>query len=385
MNTSGGSLASSFEGITSKISKSIFGGKEIAVGVDVGSSSVKVVELERKEEKLILKNFAVAQGQEELIKPGTSGVINPKAGNMVKKTIEQAGINVSKVNVAVPSFSSLITTIEIPRMPQKEIDKIVQREAPKYIPVQLSDVVYGYQVIDEVIGELPKDAEGKDDKENTKRKKEGNLHILIVAIMKEISDQYDRVFSVGQLGVDSLEIDSFSLTRSLVGEDPTPYLILDIGHKVCNIVAVSNKNILLNRTIDIAGDRITRVVAKTLNVTNDRAEKMKLQHGMDIDQEVKKMIAQVLSVLASEVKKTISALAESYPEVEIQGVILSGGGSKLKGLNEFIQKELGLNTTLGDPLKSISYPTQIKKVIKENGPALSIATGLALLGFEDKN
>lgn len=381
MNISDGSLTSSFEGFKSKFGKSLFGGKMISVGVDVGSSSVKVVELEKKGEELLLKNYAIAQGEEELIKPGTSGVISPRAGSMVQKTISEAGIKTNKVNVAVPSFSSLITTIEIPRIHRKDIDKIVQAEAPKYIPVQLSDVVYGWELIEKVVATKDEDTEEKD-----KRKKEvGDLHVLMVAIMKEISDQYDKVFSISGVSIDSLEIDSFSLTRSLVGNDPGSYLVLDIGHKVCNIIAVSNKNILLNRTIDVAGDRITRVIAKALNIGNDRAEKMKIQMGMEISRDGSKMVSQVLSVLTGEIKRTITALGENYPEVKIEGIILSGGGSKLKGLRGFIEDDIKIKTVVGNPMATITYPEQVKDTMLANSPTLSIATGLALLGFEEKS
>lgn len=383
MNISGGSFSSSLENLKKKLSDSFLGGKKISVGVDVGSSSVKVVELEKKGEELVLKNYAIALGQEELIKPGTSGVISPKAGSVIKKTLEEAGVKAMKVNVAVPSFSSLITTIDIPEIHQDEIEKVVQSEAPKYIPVQLSDVVYGWQLIDEVVAE--EQAMTDEEKKKKIKNKQGNLHILMVAIMKEISDQYDKVFSIANVSIDSLEIDSFSLTRSLVGNDPKPYLVLDIGHKVCNIIAVSNKNILLNRTIDVAGDRITRVIAKALNIDNDRAEKMKIQEGMDISQQGSKMVTQVLSVLTGEIRRTIKALGESYPKVEIEGIILSGGGSKLKGLRQFIESDLDIKTVIGNPMSTVSYPKQVEDVLLGNSPALSIATGLALLGFDEKN
>ena len=263
-----------FYKIKENLVSGLFGGdKNISVGIDVGSASIKIVVLERVGDAINLKNYAIAKSKEELIRPGTVGVISDLAIELIEKTIKEAAISKKHVQVAVPSFSSLITAVEIPKTAKGDIDEIIQNEAPKYIPVQLSDVVYGWQLIEEGNG----DAE-----ENVTPgiKRDGKMHVLLVAIMSEISAQYEKVFSAAGLKIDSLEIDAFSLTRALIAENKKPYLILDIGHKVCNIVAVSNGNVLLNRTIDIAGDRITKTIARSLGVDIDRAEKIKHTQGM---------------------------------------------------------------------------------------------------------
>lgn len=384
MSDSGGGLANSFEKFKTKLGGSFFKSDTIAVGVDLGSSSVKIVELEKKDGVLELKNYAIAHGKDEFIKPGASGVISESAGLAVKKTLDGAKIRCSKVNVAVPSFSSLITTIEIPMMPENEIELIVRTEAPKYIPVKLSDVIYGWQLIEQVV---PQKAEKKEEEKNnfSGKKKEEKVHVLIVAIMKEISDQYNKVLSENELSIDSLEIDAFSLTRALVADDPGSYLIMDIGHKVCNMVAVSNKNVLLNRTVDVAGDKVTKVIANSLGVDEQRAEKMKVEKGMKIDSEGINVTTQILSILIGEVQRTKDVLAKKYPTVELQRIILSGGGAKLKGLREFIERETKLEIVVGNPFLNISCPEDIKESVAENGSILAIAMGLAMLGFEDKD
>ncbi|MEA1925924.1 MAG: pilus assembly protein PilM [Patescibacteria group bacterium] len=384
MSTSGGSTLSSFEGVKTRLKHSFFGENRTSIGIDVGNSSVKVVELERKNDSLALKNYAIALGKEELIKPGTLGVISGTAGVMVKRTLENSGIRPRRMNVAVPSFSSLITTIEIPEMSQNEIEQVIQKEAPKYIPVRLSEVVYGWQIIEDIISPTALKDDGRRNQLSGGKviRRRKNIHVLMVAIMKEISDQYNSVFSSSGLTIDSLEIDSFSLTRSLIGNDTGAFLILDIGHKVCNIIIVSNKNILLNRTIDVAGDRVTKVIAKALNISNERAEKLKIEQGLNIGGEGMNMVVQTIGILTREIQRTREALAEKYPEVNIGKIILSGGGSKLKGLKEFIENEVKIETVLGNPFKTIIYPEQIKDTIAKHSPTLSIAVGLAVLGFE---
>ncbi len=375
-----GGKVSIFDKIKDDLLGSLFGGnKNISVGVDVGSASIKVVVLERVGNAIHLKNYAIAKSKEEIIRPGTSGIISDLASELLEKTLREAEISKKHVQAAVPSFSSLITAIEIPKTAKDDIDEIIQNEAPKYIPVQLADVVYGWQLIDEGDEKTEEDAVPG-------VKRDGKIHILLVAIMREISAQYEKVFSTAGLKIDSLEIDAFSLTRALIGDNKAPHLILDIGHKVCNIVAVSNGNVLLNRTIDIAGDRITKTIARSLGVDIQRAEKIKYTQGMKAGeaQGGTEMIGQVMDAIVEEIRKTNKAIKKTYEGIEISEIVLTGGGAKLLGMPEYLQKELNMETRIGDPFKTINYPENIQHVIEEHGSELVIAVGLALNSFEDK-
>lgn len=391
MSDNDGSLTQSIKQFTG------FGGslfhKSSAVGIDVGSRSVKAVILERKKDQLVLKNYAIAKTKEDLIKAGTSGVITSSAGELIKKVAQQAGIKKDeKVNVSVPSFSSLITTIEIPNMPEDEIEQVIQIEAPKYIPMQLSDVVYGWQIVDdggkfgaeESSQENSKEEETHGSTHKTVKSKE--VRVMVVAIMKEISSQYEKVFHESGYSIDSLEIDSFSLTRSLAREDPECNVILDIGHKVTNILITSRGNILVNRTIDVAGERITKAIARGMNIDEERAEQYKLENGVNMGSgQDSGVIVQMLDVLIGEVMQTIGSFKEDYPKLKPENIVLSGGGAYMKGLEEYIEKESKINTKMGNPLAGISFPERYKNAAVNHGPLLSVAVGLAKLPFEEKN
>lgn len=369
----------------SKLKSSLLGGNSnISVGVDVGSASIKVVVLEKIGNAIHLKNYAIAKSKDEIIRPGTAGVISEVASELIGKTMEEAEVSKKSVHAAVPSFSSLITAIEIPKTAEKDIDEIIQNEAPKYIPVQLADVVYGWQLIDE--GSDSGDEEQKEESTISGVKRDGKIHILLVAIMREISTQYESVFAAAGLKIESLEIDAFSLTRALIGNNKKPHLILDIGHKVCNIVAVANGNVLLNRTIDIAGDRITKTIARSLNIDTQRAEQLKHKEGMKSGeaQGGTEMIGQVMSAVVGEIVKTNEAIKKTYKGIEINEIVLTGGGAKLEGMAEYLQEELKLETRLGDPFATINYPESIQHIIDEHGSELVIAVGLALNAFEER-
>jgi len=357
-----------------------------AVGVDIGSQSIKVVELVRKKDKLVLSNYAYAKTDESLIKIGAPGVLSDMAGKVLSKTLEVSKIKTKEVNVAVPSFSSLVTIFEIPRMPEKEINQAIRVEAPKYIPVRLSDVVYGWKIIDDTVGAKGKEGEQerKSNKKIVEPKMSDRMKVLVVAIMREISNKYEKVLGDSGISVSSLEIDSFSLARSLLNRESECALILDIGHKVTNLIVGVNKNILVNRTIDVAGDSVTSVMGKSLGVDRKRAEQLKMDKGLQgAVNNGEAILLPILGAITKEVSRTMEVLREDYNGLEIQKIILSGGSSKLIGLREFIEQESGVTTVIADPLVNFEYPSKLSADLKEQGPNLATAIGLAMLGLED--
>jgi type IV pilus assembly protein PilM len=360
-----------------------------SVGVDIGSSGLRVIELEKKDDQMVLSNYVYVKGNYNFVKAGATGVIDDSAGKVLKAAMSKAGIDGRDINVAVPGFSSLITTIELPQMPEKEIGKVIESEASKYIPVKLSEVVYGWDVIDDTTFS----PDGKKKEADTSAKQDSKLsdkvRVLMVAIMKEISGKYEKILGASGFKVSSLEIDSFSAARSLVGDKTGCFVVLDIGHKVCNFSIVANKNILINRSVDVAGERITQTIARSLNVDYNRAEQMKIQvaQGQDQGQAAKsggtEVVKQVFGVISDEVKKTIAIFKNNYPNAEVKGVILTGGTANFGFIAEDIKNKTGLEVITGNPFSMISYPEPISGVVRQKSSFSAVAVGLAMLGFEE--
>jgi len=351
-----------------------------SVGVDIGSSGIRVIELEKNDSQVTLTNYVYVKGNYSFVKAGANGVIDQSAGKVLKSAMDKAGIDRKNINVAVPGFSSLITTIELPQMSEKEIGKVIEAEASKYIPVKLSEVVYGWDVIDDATfsSKEKKQAGGDDSKLSDK------VRVLMVAIMKEISGKYEKVLNESGFKINSLEIDSFSAARSLVGNKPGCYIVLDIGHKVCNFSIVANKNILINRSVDVAGERITETIARSMNVDYNRAEQMKIQtaQGEANASDGVEVIKQVFGVISEEIKKTITIFKNNYPAADVKGVILTGGTAKFGFIAEDIKNKTGLEVVTGDPFSGVAYPQPLSGIIRDKGSFSAVAVGLAMLGFE---
>ena len=377
--------AYSFSDFASNISKK-FSGNKLAVGVDVSTKSVKAVVLEKEADKIILKNYSIAKSKKSLIEIGQVGVINDFAGNIVRETLESAGIKRKKVNVAIPSFTSLIITIEVPHISEKEFEEAVRREVSKYIPVKIEDVVYDWQIIDEQ--QLYGKSQEEVDTGKRKRDRQSGemIKILVIAVMKEISGRYDQVFSANNLEINLLEIDSISLTRALTRNREGVYLILDIGHETCNILVASRQGILVNRTIDIGGDKMTQVIADSMKIDFARAEQLKREQGVGVKivGQENGVLATVLSMIIEELKKTIQLFNTDFSGAKINGILLTGGSASMIGLRELIEKQTSMETFIGNALEGIAFKPEIKDVLLKHASSLSIAIGLALANFEDQ-
>ncbi len=362
-----------------------FTGNKLAVGVDVGTKSIKVVALKKEGDKIILKNYAIARTEKSLIKIGQEGVINGFAGEVVKAALAEAGIKNKTVNVAIPSFTSLVVTIEVDRISGKIPEDAIRREVSKYIPVKIEDVVYDWQIIDESLlrGNTNSTNAGGGDSQNEQSQK--RVKILVIAIMKEISNKYEQVFVKSGLNINLLEIDSISLTRALTHNKQGVYLILDIGHETSNILVASPQGVLMNRTIDVGGDKMTQVIADTMKISFERAEQIKKEQGINVTGNGQEggVLTTVLSIIVGEVKKTIQLFEDDFNEVVLNQIVLTGGTAMMLGLKEFLQQRVGKEVVVGNALEGIAFVPEIKNVLLQNAPSLSIAIGLALANFED--
>ena len=377
-------VAQSFSDFAASISKQ-FSGKKLAVGVDVSTKSIKAVVLEKEADKIILKNYSIARTKEPLIEIGKTGVINDFAGGVVKNSLESAGIKSKTINIAIPSFTSLIITIEVPRISDKEFEEAIRREVSKYIPVKIEDVVYDWQIIDE---KQLRSEEGFSTDGNVRRQESQSgemVKILVIAVMKEISGKYSQVLSANDLEVNLLEIDSISLTRALTRNKSGVYLILDIGHETSNILVAAQQSVLMNRTIDIGGDKMTQVIADSMKVGFDRADQIKREQGVNVKVSGREngVLETILAMIVDELRKTMQLFKDDFEGAEIEGILLTGGAASMIGLRETVQQQTGVETSIGNALEGVAFRPEIKDVLLKHASSLSIAIGLALANFEE--
>ncbi len=341
------------------------------VGVDFGTRSVKAVEIRTKKDKVELVNYgwvtldqvandpvdvsAVANGQEqgspdyaELLRRALRALlasVDPKATN---------------VNVAIPAFNGLVMTVDFPLMNDAELAQAIQYEARKYIPTSLEDVNISWD-------------RTSVDEANKKMK------VILVAAPKSEVQYYDNLFEGTDVKVDSLELETFALVRSLVGNDKGRYILLDVGSKTTNLVLVEDGNVHLNRNIDVGGTDLTSTIAENLNIDPKRAHEMK-EGGKNFFSGPMPIMFPSLDYIIGEVQRI---LAMQEGGAAIDAIVLSGGSAKLAGLVEYVAAATNLKVTIGNPLSRVVMDPKVARYVEEKtGSALAVAIGLALRSAE---
>jgi type IV pilus assembly protein PilM len=365
------------------------------VGIDFGTASIKVVELAYVEQKTILENYGfleldlVNRGN---MKPASlEKILNESLKNLLAK------MNIQNVPafVAIPGFSGLVAIIELPSMPTDELTKAIQFEAHKYIPSALDEIALSWEVVGRVGGQ------GEAQKA-TEKAKEGNnfisklglksdssiksgekLKVLLVAAPKKDIEHYDRLVSGAGLEVKAIELETFSIARVLVGDEPGVFLIMDIGARTTNLILVEKGLIQANRNIDAGGEEITSAIMDMLSVSRSRAEMFKKEEKDILNGKEASLVVPILDLLVGELRRIIAAYKEKNKDGKIDAVILSGGTSKMIGIKEYFSHALGEEIQVGNPWRGVVVSDEVAGLTKELGASFAVALGLALRGVEE--
>jgi len=360
-------------------------GENSFLGIDIGTSTIKMIEVKLKSKKPIITNYSWAQIN-NWYGDLNSDFFNNVLPQYLKQIVEKGKFIKKNAYVALPSFSGLITVIEFPEMPKEDLEQAVRFEAHKYIPLPLEEVVLSWDILNSgAPASAPITAEqamaATNQSAGTASAKK--IQILLVAAPKSRVEKYQQLIRKAGIGLKNIELESFSLVRALVGNDPGNFVIVDIGFRVCNIILVEKGEIKVSRNIDAGGINITYGIAQSMNIDEDRAEKLKVS-SKDFLSQQSGIIFPVLEVITEEVKRVILNYYKDINNSQINSIILSGGTAKFYGIEEYFQKALNIKTIKGDPLARIEYDKKIETAINEIRPQLAVCVGLVLKGIEEK-
>jgi len=362
-------------------------GKKVFVGIDIGTSAIKIVELKVAGGKPILSNYAwMSLGK-------LSGVDNDKLAHFdtllpqyIKKMLKEAKIKGKETHVSLPAFGGLITLIDFPEMAEKDMEQAIRFEAQKYIPTSLDEVAMSWDIIGKS-GETntAKVIEKKEeaDLDATDQSTEKNkVQVLLVAASRNKVEKYEKLIKSVGLKLKSIEIESFSMVRSLVGNDPGNFIIVDIGSRICNIILVEKGMIRGNRNIDAGGKDITRTIAKSMGMEEVGAERLKLS-GQNFFKQESAVNLPSLDIISGEITRLVNSFHKGAAQADLDGIILSGGTANLAGIREYFAQSLGIKVISGNPFSRIGYNKKLEPVLGKIGPQFSVCIGLALKGAEN--
>ncbi|MEI7621117.1 MAG: pilus assembly protein PilM [Candidatus Moraniibacteriota bacterium] len=358
------------------------------LGIDFGTSAIKVVELSYREQKINLENYGVID-LNSLDNSTKLSSFKQTLNESLGKLLVKMGIKATAAFVAVPGFSGLITIIDLPSMSQEELTKAIQFEAHKYIPSALDEIALSWEVIAgkviNINSNLPSDLLAKlQPKKEAENKIEEKIKVLLVAAPKKDIEHYDRLVTGVGLEVNAIEIETFSIARALVGTEKGTFLIVDIGSRATNIILVENGIIQINRNIDAGGEEITSAIADAMKISRARAEIFKRSEKDILNDSESAIIIPVLDLIVGELRRIMSAYREKNKTVKFEAVILSGGTARMKGMEEYFACLLGEKVQMGNPWRSISIGNnEVVALTKDLGGSFTVVLGLALRGVED--
>ena len=296
---------------------------------------------------------------------------------------------------ALPSYTVFTSIIHLPEMSKKELASAVAWEAKKFVPMPLEEMILDWKILENkatpasfVANQVSLNMNGQsmpgNQPQNTviTSKQKKFLKILLTAAPKNLVSKYLEIFKEAKLNLISLETESFALERSLIGNDPSPIMLIDIGAVATTIGVVINSVPLINRSIDIGGYTITKAIANSLNVDIDRAEQFKRDFGLTEQQngsggQIPKRIEFMVTSIINEIKYVLN-LYQSQGSGKIDKIILAGGSAWLPNISQYISQTLGVQVFIGDPWARVMYPLELKPILQNLGSRLAVSIGLAL-------
>jgi type IV pilus assembly protein PilM len=327
-----------------------------SVGLDIGNFSVKVVELSKQADKLMLKGVGYS-------------AINPKEPNSlvaaVQQAVKEAKLSTKKVNASIFPEGVIVRYLLLPAMSQEELKKAMNFEVERYAPFSKEDVVSDFQIL----------------KEDSDKK---NMKVLLVVAKKEFVEARTKIIEDAGLEPEVITIDSLVLKNSFELNYPDKKSLtvglLNIGSKLTNINIVKDNASYFMRDVQIGADSIANLLKEKLEISAEEAEKVKKEFKIG-DQETFKIIEPVLGNLLNEIYLSFDYYESEFGLV-VDEVFLSGGSVKLEWLKEFLKENLGREINILEPTKNLVInPSLDSQRLADISSALAIAVGLALESF----
>lgn len=352
------------------------------LGIDIGASSIKVVQLRREGGHAILETYGeLALGPYAHTEIGRATNLPPEEiARALTDLLRECKATTTVCGLAIPFASSLISVIEIPEVSSKELQSIVPIEARKYIPVPISEVSLDWSVIPRPKGEP--NFSGQDVKENPRKNK---MDVLVVAIHNDTIARYSQIMKDAKLEASFFEIEIFSTMRALLENDPSPVMVFDMGAASTKLYIVERGIIRNSHTVNRGSQDLTLGLASGLSVSVEEAELLKrglipLKEGQA--EVMQNMFSTILDYIFAEAERVILTYEKKYNK-NLSRVLLVGGGVKLKGFMDDARVGLETDVIPGNPFAKIQTPAFLDQVLNVTGPEFAVAVGVALRKLQE--
>jgi len=346
------------------------------VGLDIGSSGIKLVQLKESRGRYILQKFGFKPLEPEVIVDGTV-MDEGRVVSAIKELFEETNVKVKQVAVSISGHAVIIKKISLPPMPDEELDGQVRLAAEQYIPFDINEVNIDFSV-------LPSPEAAGDT--------QGEMSIILVAAKKDkINELTELVKGAGLfplvMDVDAFAIENMHAINYPVSQEDTTALV-NIGASVMNINIVRGGMSLFTRDIPIGGNRYTEAIQREMGMSYEEAEETKKgeRSAGGNQAAVTTVVDSVNAEVASEIARTIDYFKSTMPDADVQHVLLCGGGAQVKGLVTQLRDRMHAVVEVANPFGEIdtSGSDLDQNALAELASLAAVGVGLALRSVGDR-
>lgn len=349
----------------------LFKSKEV-VGVDVGTHSIKVVELRWSGKSIQLQSFGVAPVPAQSI---VDGAILDKGAivDSLQGLLREQKVRRKQAAMGLSGHSVIVKKISLPEMTEAELEESIHWEAEQYIPFDIDDVNLDFQIIEG--GSL----------------EEGKMDVLLVAAKKDKIDDYTDLLIQAGLQPVVVDLDAFALQNAWeIAYEAAPgrnVALVNVGAGFTNIAVLRNGMASFTRDISIGGNNYTEAIQKELGLSAEHAERVKSGgEAAASPDELRRVVDAVSENIAVEIQRSFDFFRATTADQEIHQILLSGGSARVPRLDTLLAQRLKIEVGINDPFQQIKVNAKRfdPEYLAEHGPAAAVAVGLALRKAGDR-
>ena len=356
--------------------------KNQLIGIDIGSHSIKVAEIEDSKKGMLLRNFGMIGLPENAIVEGSIKEMEI-VSSALKNLFDNLKIKNKNVATSISGYSVIVKKITVPKKEEKDLEESIQSESEQYIPFDINDVNLDFQILQ---------PEKEETEETEDEEKEELMDVLLVAAKKDIVEEYISLLHLTELNPIVLDIDPFALQNAFEisnHEQSDCHALVHIGAQQLTINVIQGGVSIFTRDSSYGGAQITMEIQETSNISYQEAEMIKLgAKSIETDQRpaIEEIFSTTVTKWTQEIKRALDFVATTFTDIKVENILLSGGASLLPGLNKYIGLETGLKTEMLNPFSNLEIKEKSFDIeyLNYSAPIAVISIGLALRSIGDR-
>ena len=356
--------------------------KNQLIGLDIGSHSIKLAEIEDTKKGKILKNFGIIGLPQDAIVEGAIKEMEI-VSSAIKTLYKHLKVKNKNVVTSISGYSVIVKKISVQKRGEAELEATIQDEAEQYIPFDINDVNLDYEILS---------PDGGKGEEGGAKEDKGFMDVMLVAAKKDIVEDYVSLLQLTGLNPAILDVDAFAVQNSfeLGAQDMSGcYAIVNIGAEELGINAIKNGVSIFTRDSSYGGYQINEMIMSKFGASNEEAEKIKLG-GTKVESSergtLEDIFTSVVSGWVNEIKRALDFLTTTYPDESIEKIYVSGGSCRVPGFKKYLEIETEIPVEELNPFANLQINDKFfdPKYLSYMAPQASVAVGLALRSIGDK-